>query len=382
MVAGIFAELAARAPPAVHDRHHRRRRRHEPALRRQPRHRGAGHPARRLLRHRLRRHGRREQEHHQDPRRRPARARPGLLRLRLEEVRRPHRLAPALRAAPDPRAVPGERGRLRRLPPPRPARQGRRAGQRRGRRDPAAQRAAAAGRGVGRPARAGAAADHRQAAAGVRRRRRRRGPRRRPARSDQHRAADLLLRDLRGAARRRGGRARQGGHPQDLQPARPEVVRRNEAAVDATLAALHEVPVPAAAADRARDARHRARRRARVRAHGDRRDDGRPRRRPPGQRHAGRRHLPERHHRLREAADLRRRGGLGPRRLHPVRQLQLRLPAQRHPRQVLYAAALDGAPEGFATAPLNAAGLPGARTPCRSTSRTAPAAACASRPAR
>ena len=43
---------------------------------------------------------------------------------------------------------------------------------RRGRRDPAAQRPAAAGRGVGRPARAGAAAGHRQAAAPVRRRRR------------------------------------------------------------------------------------------------------------------------------------------------------------------------------------------------------------------
>ena len=54
-------------------------------------------------------------------------------------------------------------------------------------------------------------------------------------------------------------------------------------------------------------------RRARVRAHGDRRDDGRPRRRPAGQRDAGRRHLPERHDRLREAADLRRRRATGTR---------------------------------------------------------------------
>ena len=144
MVAGIFAELAlADAAPPVHDRHHRRRRRHQPALRRRPRHRGPGDPARGLLRPRLRRHGRREQEHHQDPRRRPGRARAGLLRLRLQEVRRPHRVAPALRAAPDPRALPGEPGRLRRLPPPRAARHGRRAGLRRGRRDPAAQRPAA-----------------------------------------------------------------------------------------------------------------------------------------------------------------------------------------------------------------------------------------------
>ena len=80
----------------------------------------------------------------------------------------------------------------------------------------------------------------------VRRRRRRRRPGGRPARSHQHRAADLLLRDLRGAARRRGDRAGQGGDPQDLRPSRSEVVRRNEAAVDATLAALHEVPVPVA----------------------------------------------------------------------------------------------------------------------------------------
>ncbi len=246
-----------------------------------------------------------------------------------------HRVAPALRAAPDPRAVPGEPGRLRRLPPPRPARHGRRARLRRGRCDPAAQRPAARRRGVGRPARPGAAAGHRQAAARLRRRRRRRGPRRRPARSHQHRAADLLLRDLRRAARRRGGRARQGGDPQDVQPARvgggaPQRGRRRR---HPRLAARGAGPVAPHLG--ARDARHRAHRRARVRAHGDRRDDGRPRRRPPGQRDAGRRHLPERHHGLREAPDLRRRGGLGPGRLHPVRHLQLRVPAQRHPVEVL-----------------------------------------------
>ena len=104
----------ARAAPPVHPRHHRRRRRHEPALRPRPRHRGPADPARGLLRARLGRHGRRQQEHDQDPRRRPRRARAGLLRLRLQEVRRPHRLAPALRSAPDPRALPREPGRLRR----------------------------------------------------------------------------------------------------------------------------------------------------------------------------------------------------------------------------------------------------------------------------
>ena len=117
--------------------------------------------------------------------------------------------------------VPGEPGRLRRLPPPRPARHGRRAGLRRGRRDPAAQRPAARrtrcgtpcpGRCSSRSSTSGCAlfaidADAVARAAG-------------PARPHQHRAADLLLRDLRGAARRRGGRAGQGGDPQDLRPAR------------------------------------------------------------------------------------------------------------------------------------------------------------------
>ena len=73
MVAGVFAELAGGKPrPQVHDRHHRRRQRDQPALR--P---GAGHRAGRngaggVLRAGIGRHRRREQEHHQDPRRGPA----------------------------------------------------------------------------------------------------------------------------------------------------------------------------------------------------------------------------------------------------------------------------------------------------------------------
>ena len=385
MVGRHLRRARPRRPPSpVHHRHHRRRRRHQPALRPRPRHRGPADPARGLLRPRLGRHGRREQEHHQDPRRRRRRARPGLLRLRLQEVRRPHGVAPALRAAPDPRALPGEQGRLRRLPPPRAARHGRRAGLRRAGRDPAAQRAPARGRGVGRPARAGAAAGDRQAAAAVRRRRQRRRPGGRPARPHQHGAADLLLRDLRGAAAptRRSTRVKEAIR-KTYGRRGSEVVRRNEAAVDATLAALHEVHVPGGSHVVARDARHRARARARVRAHRDRRDDGRPRRRPAGQRDAGRRHLPQRHDRLREAADLRRRRRLGPGRLHPVRHLQLRLPAQRHPVQVLRRQRARGRARGL---PVGAAERrrPARRaaTRCRSTSRTAPAAACASRRAR
>ena len=50
---------------------------------------------------------------------------------------------------------------------------------------------------------------------------------------------------------------------------------------------------------------------------------------------AGRRHLPVRHRGFekRNIADSRAGVGAGP--LHPVRPMQLRLPAQRHPRQVL-----------------------------------------------
>ena len=59
----------------------------------------------------------------------------------------------------------------------------------------------------------------------------------------------------------------------------------------------------------------------RVRPLGDRDDAGRPRRRAARERPAGRRHLPERHRRLREAQHLRPRGRVGSRHLHPVREL-------------------------------------------------------------
>ena len=111
-------------------------------------------------------------------------------------------------------------------------------------------------------------------------------------------------------------------------------------------------------------------------------NDGRPRRSAAGQRASGRRHLPDWDGRLREAEHLRTGRGVGPGHVHPMRQLQFRLPAQRDPVQVLQRVKLDGAPEEFASAPLNAVGLPEPGTRCRSTSRTAPAAGCASRPAR
>ncbi len=127
------------------------------------------------------------------------------------------RFGPHAIAAP----VAGEQGRFRRHPRLHPAGQGGRPVHRPGRRDAAAQRAAAARAGVGRAARADPAGDRRAPAAAVRHRRRYRRPRGGPARTDQHRPAGRLLRHLRGAAARRGAGTGQGDDPQDLRPARP-----------------------------------------------------------------------------------------------------------------------------------------------------------------
>ena len=105
------------------------------------------------------------------------------------------------------------------------------------------------------------------------------------------------------------------------------VVQKNYAAVDATLEHLHEVQVPdkitalfdirppvPAAAPEFRPARHRA-------------DHRRRRRRPPGQRHAHRRHLPHRHRAVGEAQHRPRNSRVGRGALHPVRQVRAGLPA-------------------------------------------------------
>ena len=114
-----------------------------------------------------------------------------------------------------------------------------------------------------------------------------------------------------------------------------DVVERNQAAVDRTLEGLHRIAVP----DRVTATRELPplvpAACAGVRPRGHRGDAGRPRRRVAGQRPAGRRDLPERHDGVREAQRLRAGRGLGLRAVHPVRQLQLRLPAQRDPLQVL-----------------------------------------------
>ena len=124
MIKPVFDELAGRAPEApLHRRHLRRRHPPQPADRHRlpppaPGRRGPG----RVLRPRLRRHGRRQQELGEDHRRAHRPVRPGLLRLRLQEVGLGDRVAPALRPRADPLHLPHRRRRLRRLPPVRPAR--------------------------------------------------------------------------------------------------------------------------------------------------------------------------------------------------------------------------------------------------------------------
>ena len=213
------------------------------------------------------------------------------------QVRRADRVASALRAAADPGAVPDPAGQLRRRAPVPVRRALRHAAPGRARRHAAAERAVRAGRGVGPPAARDAAADHRPQAAVLRHRRLRRGGGRGAARARQHRAADLLLRAVQGAAARRGDRAYQARDPQDLREARrgrgAAQFRRGRCGAGEPVRGAR-----AGGADQQLGASaDRARARAGLRARGHRDDAGRPRRRNPGQRHAGRRHLAVRHRR-------------------------------------------------------------------------------------
>ena len=134
-----------------------------------------------------------------------------------------------------------------------------------------------------------------------------------------------------------------------------EVVARNHAAVDRTLEGLHriEIPgrvtsirelpavVPASAPEFVRTVT------AAMMAG--------LRRRPAGQRAAGGRHLSERHRGVREAEHLRAGRGMGPGPVHPVRKLQLRVPAQRDQVHLLRRVAAGRGAGGF---PVGAAGRP------------------------
>ena len=213
----MFDELSrAGAAERLHGRHRRRCLAYQPDLRcdvpARTERRGAGG----VLRARRRRHGGRQQEQREDHRRGCRAVCPGLLRLRLAQVRRTDDIASALWAAADPCAVPDRTGKLRRLPPVPVRRAARRAAARRTRRHGAAERSVRPGRGVGPSAARHAAADHRPGAASVRHRRLPRGAGGGLARAHQHGAADLLLRHLRRAAARSGDRAYQARHQQDL----------------------------------------------------------------------------------------------------------------------------------------------------------------------
>ena len=154
-----------------------------------------------------------------------------------------------------------------------------------------------------------------------------------------------------------------------------EIVRKNFEAVDYTVANLQRGEgsgratsviemlrvVPAAGAG------------VRAEGHGD--DDGGPRRRTAGQRAADRRHLSERHDEVGEAQHLAVRAGVGAGDLHPVRQLQLRLPARRDPLQALRQGAAGRTRRRVSSRRRSTpAASPTPATPCRSTPRTAPAA--------
>ena len=105
------------AADALHHRNPGRPDPHQPALRCLLFHGGSGHGPRDLLRPGIRRNGRRQQELDQDHRRADGPLRPGLLRLRLEEVRLRHRVSPPVRAPAHPLDLPDQSRDVRGLPP-------------------------------------------------------------------------------------------------------------------------------------------------------------------------------------------------------------------------------------------------------------------------
>ena len=112
------------------------------------------------------------------------------------------------------------------------------------------------------------------------------------------------------------------------------VVQANYRAVDETLERLFEVAVPDAATSQPRPHAGGGEARAGLRARGDRRDARGAWRRYPGQPSAGGWHLAIRHRRLGEAQHRRCGTGVEFRDMHPVRSMQLRLPARRDPGKI------------------------------------------------
>ena len=156
---GVFDELQeSLAQEPFHHRHPRRRDAYQPGLRPRIFHRRSRHGAGAVLRPGRGWHGGRQQEFDQDHRRGDGQLRAGLLRLRLEEVRRHHDFAPALRPEADPLQLPDHQGQLRGLPPVLLPGADRHAEGGRAGRDLPAEQPLRAGGGLGPPAAHGAAA--------------------------------------------------------------------------------------------------------------------------------------------------------------------------------------------------------------------------------
>ena len=107
---GVRQPRCCSAEESLHHRHQRRRVAHQPRIRSGVRHRSGRRGRLRVLRPRRGRHGRREQELDQDHRRGDGWLRAGLLRLRLEEVGVEDDVASPLRAAADSLDVPRAAG--------------------------------------------------------------------------------------------------------------------------------------------------------------------------------------------------------------------------------------------------------------------------------
>ena len=242
---GVRRTRSRAAAPPIHRRYRRRRLRYQRRLRPVVRHRVTRHGPGDLLRAGFGRNGQREQEHDQDPGVRRRAARPGILRLRLEEIGFADRVASTLRAGSHPRPLPRDWSQFRWLPPVPVSRQSRRAGSGCPGRDAAAELSAACCEGLGRSAPAGSGTDPGQADHAVHRRRRPDRSRGRAGRADQHRFADMLLRDLATccpASRRSPGSRNRW--KRCTETAAPTCCAKELAAVDGALDGLHRIEVP------------------------------------------------------------------------------------------------------------------------------------------
>ena len=234
--------------------------------------------------------------------------------------------------------------------------------------------------GLGCAAYKGAAADPRQKHRVVRHRRRSDRPRGRPGRADQRRAANLLLRRLRRAAARRAVSKIKDAVAKTYANLGADVVTREVAAVDRAVDGLHRVdlpdhvtsssaPAPIVPADAPQFVRTVTA--EMIAGRGDRLPvsalpaDGTY---PSGTAAYEKRNISELVA-VWDPSTCIQCGNCGFVCPHSVIRTKL-YESDR----------LDGAPRSFASAPLNAVGLPESRYTCRCTPRTAPAAACAWRP--